>query len=69
MKFTDLPFQSKLDNIPGVGEKRRKLLLMHFKSMEEIRKADISDITKLGIPSNIARAILKHLNENEQKEL
>lgn len=62
-------FQSKLDNIPGVGEKRRKLLLMHFKSMEEIRKADISDITKLGIPSNIARAILKHLNENEQKEL
>src|SRR5690606_25641826 len=26
-------FQSELDKIPGVGEKRRKLLLTHFKSI------------------------------------
>lgn len=62
-------FTSKLDNIPGVGEKRKKLLLSHFKSITEIERASVSDITKLGVPTNIAENILKHLNENEQKEL
>lgn len=60
-------FQSELDKIPGVGEKRRKLLLTHFKSVGEIRKADITDITKLGIPQNTATDILTHLN-NEKTE-
>lgn len=62
-------FQSELDKIPGVGEKRRKLLLTHFKSIQEIRKASIQDITKLGIPLNIAEEIITFLNtEQEDKE-
>ncbi|RKQ37943.1 excinuclease ABC subunit UvrC [Oceanobacillus halophilus] len=60
--------QSELDNIPGVGEKRRKLLLVHFKSVEEIKNANLEEITKLGIPSNIARDILEHLNSSTDKE-
>ncbi|MFC4022607.1 excinuclease ABC subunit UvrC [Oceanobacillus longus] len=58
-------FQSELDKIPGIGEKRRKLLLTHFKSVTEIRKAAVSDITKLGIPKNTAEDILAHLNKEE----
>ncbi|MGJ9457136.1 excinuclease ABC subunit UvrC [Oceanobacillus sp. CF4.6] len=58
-------FQSELDKIPGIGEKRRKLLLTHFKSVTEIRKAAVSDITKLGIPKNTAEDILHHLNKEE----
>ncbi|MFC3040051.1 excinuclease ABC subunit UvrC [Virgibacillus xinjiangensis] len=56
-------FQSELDKIPGVGEKRRRLLLSHFKSVSEIKKASITDFTKLGIPQNTAEDILGHLNE------
>ncbi|WP_026906373.1 excinuclease ABC subunit UvrC [Paucisalibacillus globulus] len=61
-------FQSELDKIPGVGEKRRKLLLSHFKSVKEIRDASIQEITKLGIPQNIAEIVLDHLNKPELKE-
>ncbi|SET43628.1 Excinuclease ABC subunit C [Oceanobacillus limi] len=55
-------FQSELDKIPGVGAKRRKLLLTHFKSVNEIKRASITDITKLGVPKNIAEEILEYLN-------
>src|SRR5699024_11033852 len=54
---------SVLDNIAGVGEKRRKLLLTHFKTIKEIRKASIKDITNLGIPKNVAEKIITHLNK------
>ncbi|WP_461181826.1 excinuclease ABC subunit UvrC [Virgibacillus kimchii] len=62
-------FHSELDKIPGIGEKRRKLLLSHFKSVGEIKKASVSEITRLGIPSNTARDIVNHLNSEESKKL
>jgi len=55
--------QSELDQIDGVGVKRRNLLLTHFKSINEIRMAKLEDITKLGIPKNVANNILQFLNE------
>jgi excinuclease ABC subunit C len=61
-------FQSKLDGIPGVGEKRKKLLLRHFKSIPELEKASLKDITKLGIPKNTAQEIIDHLNKTEVNE-
>src|SRR5699024_3482536 len=60
-------FRSELDRIPAIVEKRRKLLLTHFKTEKESRKATISDITKLGIPKNVAEAILEHLNKEQSK--
>lgn len=59
-------FQSELDDIPGVGEKRRRLLLSHFKDLDQIRNAAIEDITKLGIPKNVAEDIIAHLNKKEE---
>ncbi|CDQ18234.1 Excinuclease ABC subunit C [Halobacillus karajensis] len=59
--------QSELDNIPGVGQKRRRLLLRHFKSVSDIKNAEMSDITKLGIPEPVANTILIHLNQNEEE--
>lgn len=61
-------FQSALDNIPGVGEKRKKLLLRHFKSITEIKNAQINDITKLGIPSNTAKQIIEELNKPKSEK-
>ena len=38
---------STLEDIPGVGEKRRKALMRKFKSMEEIASASVEDILAL----------------------
>ncbi|MBE5062758.1 excinuclease ABC subunit UvrC [Lachnospiraceae bacterium DSM 108991] len=38
---------SVLDDIPGVGPARRKDLMKHFASLDEIRKADVEDLKKL----------------------
>lgn len=59
--------QSELDKIPGVGAKRRNLLLKHFKSITEIKEAKLTDITQLGIPQNVAETILTRLNETAQE--
>lgn len=58
-------FKSELDAIPGVGEKRRKLLLTHFKSITEIKQAPIETLKRLGIPEPTAQSILAHLNKEE----
>ncbi|MEI3605901.1 excinuclease ABC subunit UvrC [Pseudogracilibacillus sp. SE30717A] len=56
--------QSELDKIPGVGAKRRNLLLTHFKSIQAIKEATIDEITKLGIPTNVAESIIQTLNND-----
>ncbi|SDK41875.1 excinuclease ABC subunit UvrC [Sediminibacillus albus] len=61
-------FKSELDNIPGVGEKRRRLLLRHFKSITEIKNAELDDLIKLGIPTGTGEAILAHLNSNKTNQ-
>ena len=61
-------FQSELDRIPGVGEKRRKLLLTHFKSVEEIKNASLEDMRKIGIPKNIATEVIGHLKKQEAEQ-
>ncbi|MFC7061593.1 excinuclease ABC subunit UvrC [Halobacillus seohaensis] len=58
--------QSELDQIPGVGQKRRRLLLRHFKSVKEIKEATLEDMTKLGVPAPVAQNILEVLNEEEE---
>ena len=59
--------RSELDQIPGVGEKRRRLLLSHFKSITEIKQADLETMTRLGIPKPTAEAILHHLNQEKDE--
>jgi excinuclease ABC subunit C len=49
---------SKLDLIPGIGAKRKRLLLEHFKSIEEIKNASKVDISKIpGFGDKIAEKI------------
>src|SRR5699024_5325533 len=50
--------QSELNKIRGIGPKRSNLLLTHFKSMNTINAASIEDITKLGIPKDVAKKVL-----------
>jgi excinuclease ABC subunit C len=53
---------SKLDSIPGIGPSRRRALLTHFGSIEDIRNASLEDLQKApGITLKLAQAIKYHL--------
>lgn len=56
---------SKLDSIPGIGEKRRKLLLKHFGSLKKIKEASIEDFRPLSIGDKLARQILEALKDEQ----
>lgn len=50
--------QSVLDDIPGVGKERKKLLMLHFKSVDQLRAASLSEIEQVdGIPHQVASNI------------
>ncbi len=55
--------QSALDAIPGVGKKRKAILLQHFKSIKNIRAADLEQICALpGFNRKVAESVQKALN-------
>lgn len=57
---------SRLDAIPGIGEKRRKQLLRHFGSLKAIREAAVEDFRAISIGEPLARRILESLREEEE---
>ncbi|GLH64727.1 UvrABC system protein C [Parageobacillus sp. G301] len=56
-------FHSVLDDIPGVGEKRKKALLKHFGSIKNMKEATIEELQKANIPRSVAEKIYKKLRE------
>jgi len=55
--------KSKLDEISGIGEKKKEELLKTFGSVESIKKADVTEIAKVrGINEELARKIKKELD-------
>ncbi|MCZ8494779.1 MULTISPECIES: excinuclease ABC subunit UvrC [Priestia] len=56
-------FQSVLDDISGVGEKRKKALLKHFGSVKKLKEATVEDIRNSGVPQNIAEKIYETLQK------
>ncbi|MFI8493151.1 excinuclease ABC subunit UvrC [Peribacillus butanolivorans] len=54
---------SQLDDIPGVGEKRRKQLLRHFGSLKKIKEASVEQIIEAGMPKGVAEGIVRKLQE------
>ena len=55
--------KSKLDDIEGIGEKKKQELLKYFGSVEKIREADIEEISKVkGINKKLAENIKISLN-------
>ncbi|MCR8645249.1 excinuclease ABC subunit UvrC [Paenibacillus sp. N1-5-1-14] len=57
---------SQLDSIPGIGEKRRKVLLTHFGSLKKIKEASVEDFKAAGIGEKLAQEILQSLNVKEE---
>ena len=57
---TKKSLQSALDTIPGVGPKRKATLLKHFKTIKNIRAADLDEIGSLpGFNRRTAESVLE----------
>ncbi len=61
-------FQSVLDNIPGVGEKRKKALLKHFGSVKKIKEATVEEIKEAGVPYATAELIYERIHKEEDEQ-
>ena len=60
--------KSILDGIPGVGAARRKALMRHFKSLEEIKQAEVSALAEVPeIPEHIAQEIYSFFRKEEKQ--
>ena len=55
---------SVLDQIPGVGPKRRTDLLKHFKTVKAIKAASLAQLGEV-VPKNIAQAVYDHFHSEE----
>ena len=55
---------SSLDAIPGIGEKRRGLLLKKFKSVAAIRKTELSELQAC-LPASAAQAVYDYFHSQE----
>lgn len=58
---------SSLDNIPGVGPKRKMALLKHFGSVKKIKEATAAEIQKAGLPEKLAESVEKYFQEELRK--
>jgi len=56
---------SVLDQIPGVGEKRRSQLLKHFKSVKAIRTARLEQLNEV-VPKNTAQAVYQFFHSERE---
>ncbi|HMS45211.1 MAG TPA: helix-hairpin-helix domain-containing protein, partial [Alphaproteobacteria bacterium] len=53
-----------LDEITGIGPKRKKALLLHFGSAKEVARAGIDDLQRIpGINLDTAKRIYSHFHD------
>ena len=58
--------QSILEDVPGIGEKRRKELLKKYQSLSKIKNESPENLSKI-IPMDVAINLLEFLNKEEDK--
>lgn len=58
---------SRLEEIPGIGPKRRRAILTHFKTVEALRNASVDEIALVpGVNQENAEAVYRHLHAEEE---
>jgi excinuclease ABC subunit C len=61
--------KSILDDVPGIGPKRRDALLAYFSSVDQLKSASIEEIAKIpGVGQNAAEAVKEFFNIEEKLE-
>lgn len=60
--------KSQLDEIPGIGDIRRKALMKHFKSLNKIKKATVAELMEVDkINEQVANNIYDFFNEENNE--
>ncbi len=58
-------FRSELDDIRGIGDKRKKELLKHFGSIDNIKNADIEELVKVkSMNKRVSQELYQHFRKN-----
>ena len=66
---TKAQVHSVLDEIPGIGEKRRRALMKAFSSIDDLKNASVEEIAALPeIPANVAEGIYHFLHDKGEKK-
>jgi excinuclease ABC subunit C len=60
-------FSSILENIEGLGPKRREMLLKHFITIDAIKKASKEELIEAGLSENIALNVIKYFSDENDK--
>ena len=60
-------FASALENIEGLGPKRRADLIKYFKTVKAIREASVEQL-HLVLPINAAEAVYRHFHGTEEEQ-
>lgn len=60
-------FSSQLDEIEGLGPKRKRKLLKHFKSIKKMEEASLEEIQAAGLPKSVAENVLAYFNIKEKQ--
>jgi excinuclease ABC subunit C len=55
-------YNSKLDEITGLGEKRKRALLASFKDLDEIKMASFEQLKEIGLPDKVINKLKEVLN-------
>ncbi len=60
-------FKSQLDDIPGIGPKRKKALMMHFKSIKKIKEASLEELAEVdGMNQRVAETLKNYWKEGDK---
>ena len=62
-RHNKLSMTSILDEIPGIGKQRKKLLLETYGTVDEIKRTTIEKLKSLGMPEKLAKELLETLNK------
>lgn len=61
-------FKSELDDIKGIGEKRKRELLKHFHTIDNIKKASIEELAQVdSMNRSVAEDLFNYFNRNEER--
>ena len=55
-------FHSKLDDVDGIGPRKKKLLMDHFKSLKRVKEASVAELATVVGP-RLAERVHRQLGE------
>ena len=60
--------EARLQEIPGIGKKRRELLMRHYGSLNNLKKTTLDELKTLpGMSDKTAQAVFDYFNDDEHK--